>query len=133
MNFKTLAFASFMSTLAAGASAEIYHCKFRVPGGNGFVPREVIVDFKSVDKAEITDPITVHMGEAPKAAKYAQNTTKRVRVRWTVEGVPSAGGLLVTADYSLVFNKARKRADVTMGLRGFDNTDAGNGTCTLKS
>lgn len=126
---KSIAFAAVTIALATVASAETYHCKFKVPGGNGFVPREVVVDFKSADKAEITDPILVYLKQAPKQAKFAQNNSQRVRARWTAEDAPSTGGMLVTIDYSLVFRKSNKRADITMNLRGFDNTDAGNGTC----
>ena len=123
--------AAAAALMASAARAEKYHCKFKVPGGNGFVPREVLVDFSAPDTAMVTDAILLHMKDAPKKASFAQNNEKRMRARWEIDDVPSSNGFSVDARYSLVFNKKRGRADVTMQLAGFDNTDAGNGSCTI--
>lgn len=129
MPIKTIALAMASAVVAGIASAEVYYCTFKVPGGNGFVPREVLVEFKSASDAQITDGLSNYMEQAPVAAKFAQNTDQRIRARWSVTGAPSSGGFKVDIDYALAFNKRKGRADVTMNIRGFDNTDSGNGTC----
>ncbi len=132
MTIRILAIAALTSTFATGALAANYHCTFKAPSGNGFVPREVVVEFaEDGSAARVTDPILLHVEQAPKDAKYSKDTNQRMIARWQAKDVPSAGGFSVTIDYSLNFNKANSRANVTMNLRGFDNTDSGNGTCKL--
>lgn len=129
MPFKTTIFALIATALASGASAATYHCKFKDPARRGLIPREVLVEFTADDAAVITDPMLLHMKQAPKNAKRASDTSKLMRASWRLDDMIFSKGEKADIDFSLKFRKNRNRADLHITVHGFANTESGNGTC----
>jgi len=116
---------------ATYASAETWVCEFKDSTRNGTIPQQVILELRPDGSALVMDPYLVHTDQAPKIAKFVKNTSSRLRVRWRVDDMPFSGGLASDMDFSLVHNKARDKAFITLNLPSFDNQDSGTGSCEV--
>lgn len=121
------------STFASAAQAETYVCDIQDGGRNNTIPDKILI-FVSPDgqSAEIVDPFTHYMDQAPKKASFFKNTPSLLRVRWVVDDMIFSNGGISDLRYSLVFRKERGRAHVDLTIPSFDNTDRGTGTCALE-
>jgi len=118
---------------AAAAQSETYRCKFHDPGRYNTIPKEVLVKIAPNNAgAEVVDPILLSERQAPKAARFVDNNSKLLRVRWRVDGATFRGGAKSDMDFSMVYRKARNRASITLTIANFDNTDSGTGHCVLE-
>ncbi|MFP3383204.1 hypothetical protein [Tritonibacter sp. SIMBA_163] len=121
-----------LAITATYASAETWVCEFKDSTRNGTIPQLVIVELRPDGSALVIDPYLVHTDQAPKIAKFVKNTSSRLRVRWRVDDMPFSGGLASDMDFSLVHNKARDKAFITLNLPSFDNQDSGTGSCEVE-
>jgi hypothetical protein len=133
LNFKGRAIAACVSLVvtASMASAETWVCKFTDSTRRGTIPQKVIFDLRSDGSALVMDPYLVHTDQAPKLARFVKNTSNKLRVRWRVDDMPFSGGLASDMDFSLVHDKARDKAFITLNLPSFDNRDSGTGSCEI--
>ncbi len=123
---------AIVAATATASQAEIYFCKFNDPGRYNVIPRQVVVDVKTADTAYVVDPFLVHMKQSPKQASFVKNTTKLLRVRWTVDKMIFSDGGESDMKFSLVHRKDKNKAFVNLLITGADNTDQGTGQCELK-
>ncbi|GLP88664.1 hypothetical protein [Tritonibacter mobilis] len=116
---------------ASFASAETWVCEFNDSTRRGTIPQKVVFELRPDGSALVMDPYLVHTDQAPKLAKFVKNTSSKLRVRWRVDDMPFNGGLASDMDFSLVHDKARNKAFITLNLPSFDNRDSGTGSCEV--
>ena len=121
-----------LSLSATAAAAEVWICDFNDGTRRNTIPEKVLIDLKTDGTALVMDPFLVHFEQAPKQAKFVKNMQNKLRVRWRVEDVEFQGGLATDMDFSLVHDKRRGKAFITLNLPSFDNQDSGTGTCAQK-
>ncbi|WP_176695466.1 hypothetical protein [Phaeobacter sp. B1627] len=115
-----------------GAQAEVWLCDFKAGTRFNTIPEKVLFDLRPDGTAMVMDPFLVHFEQAPKLAKFVKNTTKNLRVRWVVQDVEFQGGLATDMHFSVVHDKHKNKAFITLNLPSFDNRDSGTGTCAAR-
>lgn len=134
LNIKPMIVVAAAVLLPAAAQAETYVCDIKDPGRYNTIPPRVVVELaKDGQSAVVTDNIIYQLHKKPLPASFVKNTSKTLRVRWTIEEVPFAGGGKSDMKFSLVHKKSSKRAFLTLTLPSYDNTDSGNGTCRIEN
>ncbi len=126
-----LATTAAVTLTASIASAEVWTCEFKDAGRHNTIPQKVLFDVRPDGSVLVMDPFLVHVDQAPKKAKFAKNTSDKLRVRWRVDDVPFSGGLASDMDFSVTHDKARGKAFITLSLPSFDNQDSGTGSCKI--
>ncbi|OIQ25027.1 MAG: hypothetical protein BM562_17565 [Alphaproteobacteria bacterium MedPE-SWcel] len=121
-----------MTVSASAAYAEVWLCDFTAGTRYNTIPEKVLFDLRPDGTALVMDPFLVHFEQAPKSAKFVKNTTKNLRVRWVVEDAEFQGGLATDMHFSVVHDKRKNKAFITLNLPSFDNKDSGTGTCRIR-
>ncbi|MCG7622435.1 MULTISPECIES: hypothetical protein [unclassified Epibacterium] len=117
---------------ATASAAEVWICDFKDGTRRNTIPPKVLVDLRPDGSALVMDPFLVHFEQAPKQAKFVKNTQTKLRVRWRVDDVEFQGGLATDMDFSLVHDKRKSKAFITVSMPSFDNRDSGTGACALR-
>ncbi|PSL21695.1 hypothetical protein [Shimia abyssi] len=92
-----------------------------------------MIDIQKDGTALVVDPFLLYMKQAPKTAKFFKEDAKRMRVRWRIDDMKYARGHTSDTDFSLVFDKRRNKASITINISNASNTDNGTGSCALQA
>jgi len=129
----TLAMGIALGTLSSAAVAQTYDCTFKDGHRRNVIPPQVTVQLAADGQsAQVIDSVSRHHKIAPVPAKFVKNTTRRLRVRWSLKNVISSSGQKATLNFSLTHQKGNGKAFVTLDIPGYGNSESGNGRCALR-
>ncbi len=114
---------------AGDVAAKTYTCSFVDPGRNRSIPKTVVVETNAQGTATVVDPLLETYQQSPKTARFLEDTDDILRVHYRIDDVDFADGGKSDLDFSLVYNKSKMRAWISVTIPNYDNTDSGTGSC----
>ena len=109
---------------------DIYKCKFKVSRSD-WLSEEVIFGVADENKnVSVYDAIIHHEYGEPIDAEIYRDDEKRFSIRWLVV-TPDAYGRTSKLSFKLTYLKQKKKATMTMTIRGAENRYSTRGKCSI--